>query len=147
MLSIFSCVCWQLLLFWSLMYFQLGSCVPWTCPFDDFCCFKNVFVSITTGVSLLILCCLPWTPIYLRSPGCMPSHWAALTETPGWNPHALLSKSLPPVPCSREVDALPFLSWKSLSVLSFQPGCFPVIPPLRWVHSCNSVDDLTFSCC
>ena len=41
MLSIFSCVCWQLLLFWPLVFFQLGSCVPLTCSFDEFCCFKN----------------------------------------------------------------------------------------------------------
>ena len=41
MLSIFSCICWQLLLFWPVVFFQLGSCVPLTCPFDEFCCFKN----------------------------------------------------------------------------------------------------------
>ena len=58
-----------------------------------------------------------------------------------------LSRSLPPGLCSREAGALSFLSWRSLTVLRFQPGCCPVIPPLPWVHGCNSVDDLTFSCC
>lgn len=63
MLSIFSCCLLQLLLFWPLWRsLSLAPVFLWYVPLAEFCCFKNS-VSVTRGVSLLILAgCLPWNP-------------------------------------------------------------------------------------